>query len=170
MVPLGSFMRFSRKLATVFLLFVGVVSQAQVARPPFTLSKIDSKIVKKFQEAWSISGNGSLDVEGVVLIFLNADGSYRGVTLGRTNETRKATFKWSPEIIAVIHTHPIRFNPEPSDGDIPLADRFGVPVFTITRKGMFMYDPSTKRISKVKDCLDWLDQSHWAQSQYVATK
>ena len=163
-------MRYSRKLATFFLLFVGVVSQAQVARPPFTLSRIDRKIVKKFHEAWSISFNGSSDVEGVVLIFLNADGSYRGVTLGRTNQNRKVTFKWDPGVIAVVHTHPSRLNPEPSDGDIPLADRFGVPIFTITLKGMFMYDPTTKRISKVKDCLDWLHQSHWTQSEYVATK
>ena len=158
-------MRYSRKLATFFLLFVGVVSQAQVARPPFTLSRIDSKIVKKFHEAWSISFNGSSDVEGVVLIFLNADGSYRGVTLGRTNENRQFTFKWDPDVIAVVHTHPSRLNPEPGGGDIPLADRFGVPIFTITLKGMFMYDPTTKTISKIKDCLGWLDQSRWTQSQ-----
>ena len=163
-------MRYSRSLATFFLLFVGVVSQAQVARPPFTLSRIDSKIVKKLHEAWSISFNGSSDVEGVVLIFLNADGSYRGVTLGRTNESRKVTFKWDPDVIAVVHTHPSRLNPEPGGEDISLADRFGVPIFTITLKGMFMYDPTTKKIGKVKDCLDWLDQSHWTQLEYVATK
>ena len=163
-------MWYSRKLATFFLLFVGVVSQAQVARPPFTLSRIDSKIVKKFHEAWGISWNGKSDVEGVVLIFLNPDGSYRGVTLGRTNESRKVTFKWDPDVIAVVHTHPSRLYPEPGGGDILLADRFGVPIFTITIKGMFMYNPTTKNISKVKDCLDWLDQSHWTQSEYVATK
>ena len=144
--------------------------RAQVARPPFTLSRIDRKIVKKFHEAWSISSNGSSDAEGVVLIFLNADGSYRGVRLGRTNEKRKATFKWDPDVIAVIHTHPSRFNPEPGGEDISLADRFGVPIFTITLKGMFMYDPTTKKISKVKESLDWLDQSRWPQLEYVATK
>ena len=155
---------------TILTLLFTTTAQAQTSRPAFTLSKIDGPIVKEFQKAWHLSGSGSSDLEGVVLIFRNADGSYRAVTLARTNESRKVTFRWDSGIIAIIHTHPRRCNPEPHGQDIPLADRFGVPIFTLTLKGMFMYDPGTKRISKVKDWLDWLDLSKWEQSRYLATE
>jgi hypothetical protein len=47
-----------------------------------------------------------------------------------------------------------------------VADRYGVPIFTITISGMYMYNPATKQTSKVLEGLDWLDPinlSRWAQ-------
>jgi proteasome lid subunit RPN8/RPN11 len=144
-----------------------VPSQVQPARSPFSLAKIDSQVVKEFQRAWQISRRGYSNIEGLVLLFANPDGSYRAQTPGQTNECRKVTFRWYPEIIAIVHTHPRGEKPEPSRGDIGLADRFGVPVITITFAGMFMYDPGAKKISKIKDGLDWLDPLHWTQQQNI---
>ena len=41
-------------------------------------------------------------------------------------------------------------DPKPSTQDMRVGDRFGVPIFTITRWGMFMYDPNTKRVTKIQ--------------------
>jgi hypothetical protein len=156
--------------AALLILVAATMSTAQVPRPAFELSKIDHQIVKRFEEAWRISGNGSFEVEGVVLVYLNADGSYRGTTLRRTNESKKTTFTWYPEIVAIVHTHPKVSYHEPASQDILLADRYGIPIFTITVRGMFMYDPRTKKTTKIKDCMDWLDPSHWPQPEQIATK
>ena len=162
-------MRYTQLLATLLPLFVASVSEAQSPHPPFNLSKIDAPILTEFHKAWHRSGNGMCDVESVILVFSNPDGSYRAQSLKPTNEVRQVTFRWNPETIAVIHTHPNNSNPEPADQDMALANRFGVPIFTITLRGMFMYDPDTKKVSKIKDGLRWLDASSWKQDYVVAS-
>ncbi len=134
----------------------------------FALSKIDQSAVKEFQKAWKISGNGTNNVEGLVLIFANPDGSYKAQSGGRTNEFRKFTFTWNPNILAIVHTHPRNQEPKPNGQDIPLSNRFGIPVLTLTIRGMYMYDPGTKKISKIKDGLNWLEPSSWRQTQTAA--
>jgi len=37
-------------------------------------------------------------------------------------------------------------------------------MFTITSRGMFVYDPSTKKTSQLMENLDWLDLSKWNKS------
>ena len=73
-------------------------------------------------------------------------------------------------MIAVVHTHPNGVDPKPAGHDLRLADRFGVPVFTITQRGMYVYDPELKKTSMVQDGLDWLDSSRWNQDRNVAGK
>ena len=132
------------------------------------LARINEGVIRHFGIAWHRSGGGSLDIEGLVLIFRNPDGSYRAEEKGRTNQFRQFTFKWDPDAIAIVHTHPNNRNPRPQEMDIRIADSRGVLMFTITRNGMFMYDPATKRITKVKDGLDWLEPSMWVQDSRLA--
>jgi len=87
------------------------------------------------------------------------DGSYVGKTLGYTNEIRKFTFKWNPAAMAIVHTHPNGSDPKPADQDKRIANKYGVLNFTISIRGMYVYDPVTKKTSKVLNGLDWLDQS-----------
>lgn len=120
---------------------------------------IDQAIVKEFDKAWYISGGGTNGREGVVLIFRMADGSYTGKLQHFTNQHRKATFKWNPAAVAIVHTHPNSCDPKPADQDKRVADKYGIPNFTITLRGMYVYDPATKKTSKVMDGLDWLNLS-----------
>ena len=129
----------------------------------FSLAKIDRNIVKEFARAWEEVALGMRATEAVVLIFRTSDGSYRAVNCGRPNQAYRFSFVWDPNTIAVVHTHPNNREPEPHGGDIVLADRFGVPVLTMTSKGMYMYDPTTKQITRVHRSLDWLDESRWKQ-------
>ena len=75
------------------------------------------------------------------------------------------SFAWTAAILAVVHTHPNRTDAKPLREDLRLADRFGIPVFTITLRGMYVYDPYTKKTSRVQDGLDWLESSR--RKQYL---
>ena len=127
----------------------------------FAMSKIDRGMVEAFGKAWRHSGNGTLPQEGVVLMLQMADGGYSGREMGSTNEDRRFTFRWHPATIAIVHTHPNASDPKPQDEDIAVADKHQVPIFTITSRGMYVYDPGTRKLSKVMSNLDWLEVSNW---------
>lgn len=165
---------------TAFLLFANVItSQAQTspatapqtgtdfgplteaAPSRFSLARIDRNIVKEFARAWKQVHLGMKLTEAVVVILRTSDGSYRAVNRGSPNQAYEFSFAWASNTVAVVHTHPNNCNPKPQDDDIAVADRFGVPVLTITSKGMYLYDPTTKQITRVHKWLDWLDESRW---------
>ncbi|HKA21168.1 MAG TPA: hypothetical protein VKN18_23015 [Blastocatellia bacterium] len=127
------------------------------------LSKINEHVTSEFLKAWNSSHNGVDKVEAVVLIFCKVDGSYFATALGQTNEPNKFRFKWDPAAIAIAHTHPTSIDPKPSKEDMRVADRLGVPILTMSRWGMYMYDPGTQRTTKVQNSLDWLEPSSWVQ-------
>ena len=135
-----------------------------MTRADYAISKVDSGIVKAFEKAWERSVLGTSSVEGVVLILRMADGSFSGRDMGWTNEYKSFTFPWHPAAIAIVHTHPNASDPEPCGADLVAADKYRVPIFTITNRGMFVYDPGTRKISKVMSNLDWLDQSRWSNA------
>lgn len=129
------------------------------------LRNIGKGVIKEFYKAWCASDDGTSGREGALLIFRMEDGSYTGTSLGYTNEHRRFTFKWRPNALAIVHTHPNASDPEPSAPDQRVAERFDVPIFTITIKGMYVYDPAAKITSKVMDGLDWLNLSSWTQEK-----
>jgi hypothetical protein len=127
------------------------------------LSKFDDSVINKFHEAWQRTGNGTTTNESVVLILRMADGTYSARSQGVTNEYNSFTFNWHPATVAIVHTHPNKSNPKPQQTDIEAANRLGVLMFTITSRGMYLYDPSTKRTTKIQDGLNWLEPSSWAK-------
>jgi hypothetical protein len=125
------------------------------------MSMFDRSIVKGFNEAWQRTAAGTALLEAVVLVVRNPDGSYKAVLPKTTREYRQFTFRWQPGTVAVVHTHPNHSDPKPQPADIEIAERFQVLMFTLTLRGMFLYDPATKVISKVQEGIDWLDYSKW---------
>lgn len=127
----------------------------------FVISTFDREMIDAFELAWSHAGAGTDSAEGVVLILRMANGGYSARSMGFSNEYKAFTFPWHPATIAIIHTHPNKSGARPEGEDLNIADRYGVPIFTITNRGMYVYDPATRRTSNVKDGLDWLDASKW---------
>src|SRR5436305_6850244 len=127
----------------------------------FVLSTFDKPIIDKFREAWLRAANGTSPRESVVLILRMADGSYSARMPNPTNEYKSFTFAWHPATIAIVHTHPNGSPPRPEDGDIMAADRYRVPIFTLTMQGMFVYDPATRKITRTPDGLMWRDHPAW---------
>ena len=126
------------------------------------LNKINEELIDQFKKAWAISKAGFDSTEGVVVVFLMKDGDYFGRSPGVSNEFDQASFKWDPATIAIVHTHPNAINPRPSPIDQAAAEKLGIPVFTITNRGMFVYNPTTRKTTRVIDDMDWLDPSKWA--------
>lgn len=143
-----------------------------LARSPlrFVPSDIDQGIVKQLNGAWQQCVLGTRDTEAVVLVLRNPDGSIRAVSAGRSNKAYEFTFVWNPAIIAVFHTHPNNRTPEPVKQDILLARRFDVPIFTLSGRGMFMYDPTSDRTTKIKNGVEWLNAASWLTKQQLAVK
>ena len=83
---------------------------------------------------------------------------------------KRFTFGWTDDIIAVVHTHPNGYDPKPTGKDLLLADRFRIPIFTLTQRGMYVYDPETRKISVVQDGLDWLAASKWNHERQAVAK
>lgn len=125
-------------------------------------SKFDRRIVEAFGKAWRRSGDGTSPLEGVVVILRMVDGTYSGREMGTTNEHRRFTFRWQPGTVAIVHTHPNSSDPKPQDEDLIAAHKYGVPVFTITSRGMYVYDPGPKKISRVLNDMDWLDAAKFS--------
>src|SRR5262249_52050727 len=81
---------------------------------------------------------------------------------GFTGEIRRFTFKWNSAAIAIVHTHRNYDDPEPSQTDKEVANKLRVPIFTVTKRGMYAYDPESRDVIKVQDGLDWRDPSKWS--------
>jgi hypothetical protein len=136
----------------------------------FVLSIIDKRIVRQFNEAWQQAALGTKDTEAVVLVLRESDGSIKAISGGCTNQSFKFTFTWNSGIIAIVHTHPNNRDPKPQEQDILVARRFDVPILTITLRGMYMYDPASDRITKIKSGTDWLDASNWLPVSLAANE
>jgi len=134
----------------------------------FILANLTEGVKQEFEKAWDISVRGASTAEGLVLIYRKPDRSLLAVAQGRTSESRRVSFKWTSSVIAIVHTHPNRDSPRPSDHDVELSNRFQIPVFTITNRGMFVYDPSTGKISRVMNSLTWLPSKRSADWQVAA--
>jgi hypothetical protein len=134
-------------------------------RASFDLFRIDEDVVKEFRKAWRCSVGGTSRREGAVLIFRRIDGSYMARSQGCSNQSGEFTFTWHSNAIAIVHTHPNDDDARPAPQDEQVADRYRVPVFTITSRGMFMYDPAAGKTSKVMERLDWLEAGNFQSGE-----
>ena len=131
------------------------------------VGRIDRAIIKEFEKAWAVSSAGVSNQEGLVLIFRMLDGSYRARSQGNTNQFKKFTFKWAPNAIAIVHTHPSSIDPRPSPEDEEISLKLGVPIYTITTRGMFVFNPKTGKTTKIMDGMDWLDHTKWRYKEFL---
>src|SRR5262249_50296040 len=125
-------------------------------------SHMNPRVIQEFANAWRAADLGKADTERAVLLFRKKDGSLLAEAQGYTNEFGRFTFKWNAAAIAIVHTHRNNVAAEPAPADKDVAKKLGVPIFTITSRGMYVYDPERKRVIKVQDGLDWLDASSWS--------
>lgn len=145
--------------------------ETKQSRADIVLSRIDERNVREFLRAWDRAKHGIVFEEAIVLIFLMRDGSIRAVQGRHTNESKHFSLKWNQAIYAIVHTHPNESDPKPSSPDILIADRFHVPIFTITSCGMYVYDPETQKITTVHEGLVWLEPNAWVRySQAISNR
>ena len=64
-----------------------------------------------------------------------------GVDLQRSLRERVVERPQADGRVAIVHTHPLRTDPRPSSGDAALSRRLGLPVYTLTRYGLWVAQP-----------------------------
>lgn len=78
------------------------------------------------------------------------DGRVRIVPWPETRSARAELWWGAPprNAIAILHTHPTRTSPRPSVEDQDVADRLAMPVYVISRDGVFAAEPrrGTRRV------------------------
>ena len=128
---------------------------------PAIVRQVDEKVVGELRRAWLLAHAGTAPVEEVVVVARTPDGRFEAVLQPHSNLYGRGRFLLPPGAAAIFHTHPDSVLPQPSRDDRRLADRTGVPIFTLSSSGLYLYDPATRRISKLMDRLDWLEQKAW---------
>ena len=53
-------------------------------------------------------------------------------------------------MVAAVHTHPPSVDPKPSKGDALVAARLNIPIYTISRKGIWKISPDGTIIQEAK--------------------
>ncbi len=124
--------------------------------------RINEQVLREMQNAWLVAGGGTARNEIVILLFKETDGSLRAETQNYTNHPKGASFVWKRSAIAIVHTHPNFCDPKPSEVDKETADRLHVPIFTLTSRGMYVYDPASEKTVELKKSLVWLDARNWS--------
>ncbi|MCI0446112.1 hypothetical protein L0244_23030 [bacterium] len=119
-----------------------------------SLPEIDLKECKtltRFYEIWkeSLYGREPNRVERAAWIKQNGKG-YEFVKWEMTTERQTISWRGAlPEkVIAVVHTHPQKVDPKPSKEDGLVARRLNIPVYTISRKGIWKITPDRKVIQE----------------------
>jgi hypothetical protein len=129
------------------------------------LSRIDQRVIREMDRAWRASGAGLGNHEIVLLLFRMVDGSLEAKRQPFTNEQRQYWLNWDPSAVAIVHTHPNSADARPLGVDQKTADKLAVPIFTLTARGMYVYDPHTQKVRLVHRRLDWLDPSKWKSKE-----
>ena len=140
----------------------------------------DPHMLEKFLDLFERGGSGAKDTERSAFITKNdADGgattSYNCNLWPWTGKFRSETWPggkpWPPNVIAMAHTHPSRgAAPEPSSGDIENADRHHLTVYTVTRLGIYKYDPAVGGKPSREEGPDWVDRAKAIRNSHAKKK
>jgi len=106
----------------------------------------NTEFLKISFELWkdSMFGQDPKEAEEAMWIVCNAQGEYNFVKWQRSGESRGATWKGAVPLgaVAQIHTHPEKVDPKPSVQDRFISHSLNLPVFTVSRSGIWEVLPN----------------------------
>jgi predicted transcriptional regulator YdeE len=107
---------------------------------------------KAITRAFELSGSGTMNVEVGFGVIQNNDGGFEttAVTRGESGMWR-ATLPAST--VAIFHTHRNAVSPRPSEQDTQEADRLQRPIYVISNRGLWVYEPEPNTGSKGRNSL-----------------
>ena len=151
-----------RMAAVPIGLACSLVSRAAQPEPGgFDISKMRPDLVAELRRAWRLAERGDSNRETAVLIVRTPDGAYASELKQDPSGYQTVTFQVRPGVVAIFHTHPNRSPAQPSPQDIHNSDRLQVPNFTLTSRGMWLYDPAARKTTLVMPFLSWLTARNW---------
>ena len=127
----------------------------------FDMSRMDRGLVAELGRAWRLVERGDSNREAVVLIVRTPDGAYSAELEQDPSGFQTVTFGVHSRVVAIFHTHPNRCPAMPSPQDIRNSDLLQIPNFTLTSRGMWVYDPAARKTTMVMPFLSWLAPRNW---------
>jgi hypothetical protein len=120
----------------------------------------NASVIAAMNSAWMGAGDGLSNTErAFVLTSGNGSGCSTIVPIGNTNEQSSINFKLPANTCAIYHTHPNSKSPVPSAGDQAVANKYNIPVYTITSSGLYEYQPNSDTITQYGT-----NQNGWLQA------
>jgi hypothetical protein len=138
------------------LFLVGLMTAVSAYANPCTAPlECDQRVLEAAADSWHDAqyGHGDYEAGFCVLRRPQADGIC-DIEIDRipfTAEKKQITFKLHPMCMAIFHTHPRSAGSEPSSGDQEISNRTRRQMFTISKDGIYRYDPTTRRTKKVHE-------------------
>jgi hypothetical protein len=84
--------------------------------------------------------------------------AWRVVPIPPTNEVRKHNALIILGVtFALFHVHTSLAEPEPSPADRAISERYMLRMFTIHSRGLYEYDPSTKKTTQLREGIEWMN-------------
>jgi hypothetical protein len=119
----------------------------------------DARVIFALKAAWTSAQNGTKGIEASFRL----DGTpsdYVVVSLPSSNEFMNQRIRIVPgKTFAVFHVHPQQGEAVPSQQDKTVADKYRLKVVTIHFKGLYEYDPVTRKTTKLGESLEWTKAS-----------
>lgn len=129
----------------------------------------DEIIIKAMKKVWQGAALGTSNTERAFVVIIDKDGKMSVDIAPFTNQDKQVT--WKPKvpsggkITAIFHTHPNSGGEHPSTpensmrgkeaSDTKTADSLGIPIYVISGRGLTMYDPATKKSTKLRNGTEW---------------
>lgn len=126
-------------------------------------------VIKAMKKAWQGAALGTASTERAFVVIKGEEGEISVDIAPFTNQNKQVT--WKPKvpkggrIIAIFHTHPNSGGENPSTpensvlgkeaSDTKTADALGIPIYVISSRGLTMYDPATKKNTKLRNNKEW---------------
>lgn len=140
--------------ATGATVAVADITPERLSRYPF-LGSAEVRAVSL--KGWNRVSRGHLPTESVIIVY-RTTGGWGARLLPETQEKNQFTFEANKGVVrAIIHTHPVSRTKEPAGGDLDVAKELGVPIFTIHRAGLYVYDPKLRKTELVSEGVRWVE-------------
>lgn len=162
-----------RGLFIVFVIYLLLQSTAR-ASGSSSLPEIkitDCKILNLFFELWvdSYFGKASLSFERAAWIQYNEQSGYEFLWWQKSSDLTRVSWNeyipsitWKKgiplDVIALAHTHPENVDPKPSPNDSSVAKKLGIPIYTISKSGIWKVTPDGTIIQEADR--HWQDRRH----------
>lgn len=108
------------------------------------------------KSGWGLGG----PFERAAFIVENLDGSLGCQEWPSVHEYQSEKFRGAipPQAIAIVHTHPVQF-PKPSEQDNGEATRLGIPIYTLTIRGVYKSMPGQAQAVMITNRQSWIRET-----------
>jgi hypothetical protein len=138
---------------SVLACFVSPAEASEAAPTRLPLPAISAGLRDRLAEMvrqWSLNGNAG---ERAAFIVADANGIQQLVHWNDERNARRSSFRGPlpPNVIAIVHTHPHALSHLPSNRDCREAHRLKLPIYVITRRGIWAADVSGEVVMVLRD-------------------